>query len=334
MHIDLRTVSIKPLRHTFDHVARRLGADKPASRYQEGTFDLQADANFHYRPLWDPEHEIFDATRTALRMKDWYAFRDPRQFYYGTYTLARARMQETAESDFNFVESRGLTDALPEAVRSLALDVLTPLRHVAWGANMNSAAICAYGYGTAITQPCIYHAMDHLGMAQYLTRAALLLGDIEVLDTAKRQWLEAPMWQELRRYVENTLVMKDWFELFVAQHFVLDGLLYPLVYQQIDEELASRGGPALSMLTRFQSEWFAETTKWVDASLKTAAGESPENAVLLGRWTTQYRTAALAALAPIARHALGANADAALAEMAEALDARAKRAGIVTATAA
>ena len=34
MQIDLRTVSIKPLRHTFDNVARRIGADKPASRYQ------------------------------------------------------------------------------------------------------------------------------------------------------------------------------------------------------------------------------------------------------------------------------------------------------------
>jgi phenol hydroxylase P1 protein len=29
MHIDLRTVSIQPLRQTFDHLARRFG-DKPA----------------------------------------------------------------------------------------------------------------------------------------------------------------------------------------------------------------------------------------------------------------------------------------------------------------
>ena len=41
MQIDLRTVSIKPLRHTFDNIARRIGADKPASRYQEGTLDMQ-----------------------------------------------------------------------------------------------------------------------------------------------------------------------------------------------------------------------------------------------------------------------------------------------------
>src|SRR5215831_2956558 len=65
MQIDLRTVSITPLRQTFDHIAARLGADKPASRYIEATMDVQASANLHYRPTWDPEHEIFDPTRTA-----------------------------------------------------------------------------------------------------------------------------------------------------------------------------------------------------------------------------------------------------------------------------
>jgi len=100
MQIDLRTVTIKPIRQTFTHIADRIGPDKSASRYQEATLNVQADANFHYRPTWDPDHEIFDASRSALVMKDWYAFKDPRQYYYATYTIARARMQETAEADF------------------------------------------------------------------------------------------------------------------------------------------------------------------------------------------------------------------------------------------
>lgn len=328
MQIDLRTVSIKPLRQTFDHVARRIGGDKPASRYQEGTFDAQATANFHYRPLWDPEHELFDVTRTQVKMADWYAFKDPRQMYYGTYTLARARMQETAEGDFDFVESRGLATALPEVTRTLALDVLLPLRHLEWGANMNNAFICAYGYGTAITQPCIYQAMDHLGIAQYLTRVGLLLDDESALDVAKEAWLNDAKWQDLRRYVEDSFVLKDWFELFVAQNLVLDGLLYPLVYQHIDNAISAQGGPTVSMLTRFQNEWFAETRKWVDASIKTAAAESGENKALISQWTAQYRDKAIAALAPLAAHALGAQADEVMAELKEEFNARASKAGL------
>ncbi len=156
MHIDLRTVSIKPLRQTFDHIARRIGPDKAATRYQEGTLDVQATHNFHYRPTWDPDHEIFDASRSAIRMADWYAFKDPRQFYYGAYTLARAKQQETAESNFDFVEGRGLADSLPEELKETVLKLLLPLRHVAWGGNMNGAFITAYGYGTALTQPCLF----------------------------------------------------------------------------------------------------------------------------------------------------------------------------------
>jgi phenol hydroxylase P1 protein len=328
MHIDLRTVSIKPLRQTFDHVAARIGGDKPASRYQEGTFDLQAAANFHYRPLWDPEHEIFDATRTAIKMADWYAFKDPRQFYYGTYTLARARMQEKAEADFEFVEERKLADSYPQAAKQLALDVLLPLRHAEWGANMNNSSICAYGFGTAITQPCIYQAMDHLGMAQYLTRVGLLFDDVGALDVAKESWLKDAKWQGLRRYVEDSFVVKDWFELYVAQNLVLDGLLYPLIYTRFDQALAAQGGPVVSMLTRFQGEWYEESSKWVDASIKTAAAESEENRALLSRWVAVYRDRAVAALAPIAAHALGENTNTAMAELVQEFNRRAAKSGL------
>lgn len=328
MQIDLRTVSIEPLRQTFDHVAARLGGDKSATRYIEATMDVQANANFHYRPTWDPEHEIFDPARTAIVMKDWYAFKDPRQFYYGTYTQSRARLQEVAESDFDFVESRGLADGYDDAARRTALDFYVPLRHVAWGANMNGAAMCAYGYGTAITQACLYQGMDQLGIAQYLTRLGLTIGQQGDLEAAKHAWLAAPAWQSLRRYVEDTLVLKDWFELFVAQNVALDGLLFPLAYREVDAALAAKAGPTLSMLTRFQAEWFEDSSKWVDSVLRIAAAESPENKARLQGWLAHWRGRALQALEPAARLALGDATDAALARAAAQLDSRLAKAGL------
>lgn len=35
MQIDIKTTSIEPLRHTYSHIARRLGQDKPASRHPQ-----------------------------------------------------------------------------------------------------------------------------------------------------------------------------------------------------------------------------------------------------------------------------------------------------------
>ena len=328
MQIDLRTVSIQQQRQAFDHLVRRFG-DKPASRYQEGSYDIQAAENLHYRPTWAPEQQLYDKGITKIAMQDWYAFKDPRQFYYSTYTLTRARQQETTEANFGFVESRGLVEMLPEELKRIALRVLVPLRHAAWGANMNNTFICGYGFGTTFTQPCIYHAMDHLGIAQYLSRLGLLLGDTEALSEGKADWMEGEAWQPLRRYVEDCLVLRDPFELFVAQNVALDGLLYPLVYERIvDDFLSTRGASAVAMLTQFMNDWFDETRKWVDSVMKIAAAESEDNRALLQEWTQKWSSRAATVLQPVVNIALGADTDEAMSEEMLAFKSRLKKTGI------
>ncbi|MEC7816429.1 MAG: phenol hydroxylase, partial [Pseudomonadota bacterium] len=56
MSIEIKTTSMEPIRHTYSHIARRFG-DKPATRYQEASYDLEAKTNFHYRPQWDSRYE-------------------------------------------------------------------------------------------------------------------------------------------------------------------------------------------------------------------------------------------------------------------------------------
>jgi len=328
MQMDLRTITITPLRQTFGHLARRLGADKPASRYLEATMDLQPVENFHYRPTWDPTHEIFDKSRTRITMKDWYALKDPRQYYYGPWVLARGRMQETAEADFSLVEELGLAAAYPAQGRSLVEAVILPLRHLAWGSNINNSYVGAYSYGIAISQAATYASMDQLGVAQYLTRLGLTLGGVESLSAARSAWLQDPRWQELRRYVEDLMVMQDWFEVFLAQNFALEGLLYPLVFERFNERLNGAFGPVVSLLTRFPREWYAESAKWVDAVLKAAAADNASNKALLGEWTRTWRERALAALMPLAECAFDGAAAETLAAGAAQFTARAAKAGI------
>jgi phenol/toluene 2-monooxygenase (NADH) P1/A1 len=287
--IDLQAREIKALRTTYTHVARYVGADKAPTRYQEATFGAQPTANFHYRPTWEPEYELFDASRSAIKLAGWYVLRDPRQYYYASWTMARARQQESVEASYQFVEARGLLARLPDALRAHACKVLMPLRHVAWAGNMNNCSITAYGYGTALTAATMFHTMDQLGVAQYLTRLGLALDEPAVLDAGKRDWLDDPRWQVLRRHVEDTLVLKDPIELFVAQNLALDGLLYPLIFgAYVDDHLASQGGTAIAMLTAFMPEWHEESARWVDAVVKAAAAESAENRRLLSDWAARW----------------------------------------------
>lgn len=331
MSIEIKTTSIEPLRHTFSNVARRMGADKPASRYLEAMLDLQPTVNFHYKPLWDSEHELYDTGRTAIEMADWYAFRDPRQFYYGTWTQARAKQQDVAERNFAFVEKRELIETIEPAQRERICQTLVPLRHLEYAANLNNCYITAYGYGTATTQASMFAAIDRLGIAQYLSRIGLIFdgNSGESLDAAKAAWLEAPMWQPLRRLAEDMLVTKDWFELFIAQDLALDGLLYPLVYERFDADFARHHGTAVSMLTEFMSEWYADTGRWVDMTVKTAAAESEANREQLQTWLTHWGARAHEALLPLAEHVLGREqGPVVMNELREALTARAAKLGL------
>ena len=233
------------------------------------------------------------------------------------------------EANYQFVDSRHLLSKLSDDVRSSACRVLMPLRHVAWAGNMNNCFIAAYGYGTALTAAATFHAMDHLGIAQYLTRLGLALDEPGVLESGKNDWLGDPLWQVLRRHVEDTLVLKDPMEIFVAHNLALDGLLYPLIYGAfVDDHLAARGGTAIAMLTGFMPEWHDETARWIDAVVKAAAAESAGNRALIAGWAKTWGERAMAALAPVAEIALGNEGQTALAAARTAYDARCSKAGL------
>lgn len=329
MNIDLHSREIRPLRNTFDHVAKYIGHDKTATRYEEATYGAQPSANFHYRPTWAPEYELFDAKRSKVVLADWYCLKDPRQFYYSTWTNTRARQQEAMEANFQFVENRGLLSMMDSEAVDLALNILLPLRHVAWGANMNNASICAYGYGTAFTAPAMFHAMDNLGIAQYITRLGLVMGEAADLDTAKEAWLNAPEWQGLRQLVEDSFVIADPFELFVAQNLCFDGLLYPLIYGQfVNKTLAQKGASSVALMTSFMTDWLEETSRWIDSVIKRASTESAENKQLIQQWTQDWSARALLALKPLSEKAFGADSTSVLAQVKAGFEQRAQKVGI------
>lgn len=330
MSIEISAKSITPIRLSYGNLIERFGDKRPPSRYQEAAYDVQPTANFHYRPLWDKNHEIYDTSRTAIVMEDWYSFADPRQYYYGTYTIARSKQQEVAEHNYAFVDKRDLLEELPDDIKQSVRDILIPLRHIEWGANMNNCQIDCMGYGSTICSVAMFNAMDRLGMAQYITRIGLLLDGNETttLDAAKKDWMEGPQWQGLRHAVEDMFVLEDWFELMVAQNFVLDGLLFPLFWDRFERKLSKSGGGTIAMLTEFMPQWYSETVRWTNALAKVTAAESTENKELLSTWLNKWVSRLCEAIEPVAVEAFGPEGTSELAEVKEELLARLGKQGL------
>jgi phenol hydroxylase P1 protein len=334
MTVEIRVQSVKPLRQTFGHIARRFG-DKPATRYQEGTYDLQSTVNHHYKPLWDPEHDIYDTRRTAIVMADWYALKDPRQYYYGSWTIARSKHQEAADRQMEFAQSRDLLRQLPTELQAALQRAILPLRHYEWGANTNLCFTTAYGYGTALTQATAMATMDRLGMAQHVSRIGLLLdGNTGAsLAEAKRLWLEDGAWQGLRRQMEAIFVRRDPIETFVAQALVADALVYDLCFRRFEPLWTASQGAGVATLLDFPLRWQEENNRWVDAVVKAMAAESDANRQVLQGWVSTWRAAWLAALTQLAAAVLGeTEGAAALAATDAGLAARLAKLGLNTAT--
>lgn len=300
MAYEIRQNVIDPVRPGFDWVQDRLG--RPANRYEEASMYIQPEENFHYRPLWDPDHEIFDPTYTALTLSDWYSFTDPRQYYYYTYNHTRAKSAEQLDGTLEYLDDVGAMHNLGGAWRQLLLHCLGPLRHFEYGAHLVLTQVSRYAYGTTIEQAAIYSAFDHLGNAQQLTKILLKLPEgLDGLKVAKESWMQASAFQPLRKYIEDVLVLSDWGEQWAAMNLVLGPYLYPLVFGRGEDAGRETGLGMAGVALRYFLNWYRNDRQWSDRLLEVFLQEPHyDNESILRQFVETWRPPARAAVVAIA----------------------------------
>lgn len=306
MQYELRTLVIEPKRKTFTNLAERYG-DRPASRYEEGSVEVQAAESFHYRPLWDPQHELFDPRWSALKLTDPDSFTDPRQYYYAPYVTARAHLHEAFAATLDYLDKRDLLSRLPAPWAAVLGELVVPLRHYESGAQMILTYGCRFAHGSTVEQCCSFAAFDRIGNAQLLSRAGIALGggtDV-LLTKAKTAWTTAAALQPLRRLTEELLVEKDWAVALTGLDLT-DQLLYALVYRHLDEAALLAGAGGYSLIAQHLAGWFADQRRWVDA-LQEAWAADPQH----GAANSAVLAAVLEDVLPRAQAAVGALAAAA-----------------------
>lgn len=314
MQYELRTQVIEPSRRTFTNLVRRFG-DRPASRYEEGSIDIQPMENFHYRPLWAPDKWQYDPTFTAFRLTDPYSFLDPRQLYYAPYVQSRSAMNDAFAKSLDYVETRSLMQKLPAGWDAVVADVLLPLRHYEAGAQLVSIEGSRMAYGTTIDQCCTYAAFDRIGNAQNISRIGIVYSDghDHALGTAKEKWLNEPEMQGLRRLMEEVLIENDYAKELLAID-LCDRLLYGVMYTHLDEAALMGGAGAYSLLAQHFASWFADQRRWIDHLITTwfadeeyaASNKAAFDDVLARRWVQIVDAVRLVAAAVDSRVQTGA----------------------------
>ncbi len=278
MQYELRYQVIEPKRHTYQNVIDRLG-DQPASRYLEGTLDVQPKENFHYRPTWIQDRELYDARYSALVLTDPYSFLDPRQYYYTPYVTNRAAHHEEFGKTLGYLEKRDLLAKMPDPWRAVLGSVIVPLRHFESGAQLITVNGARFAHGTSLSQCCTYAAFDRIGNAQQLSRIGIALGGGtgELLAVAKTEWMEGEHLQPLRKLVEHVMLEQDWAEGVLAVDLI-DSLLYPVLYSGLDDAALLGGAGAYSLVGQHFTSWFADQRKWLDAAVTAWVADADNGA--------------------------------------------------------
>lgn len=299
MQFELRQQVIEPLRQTFTPLVKRYG-DRPATRYEEGSIGIQSTEQFHYRPLWDPEHDIYDADYSVLKLTDPDAYTDPRQFYYTPYVVNRAGLHEAFGRNLTYVVDRDLLTKMPQAWQDLVAKTVLPLRYYESGAQLLNVEGGRFAYGTTIEQVFTYASFDRIGNAQILSRIGIALGanSDAVLATTKPAWMDDPKLQGLRRLIEELLVEKDWALSNIGLD-LSDRLIFPLLTAHLDEAALLGGAGAYSLLIQQLGVWWKEQRKWFDPLIKAWVSD-PEH----GKANTEALQAAVRKIMPQAAAAV------------------------------
>lgn len=300
---NIRTHTIEPRRNTYAHVERRFGT-KNASRYQEVTYRAQHEENFHYRPLWGPQNEIYDTNYSVLKMTDPYDYSDPRQFYYATFVAKRSEEYENFAKNLKFIEERNLTSRLSEHWTKVIGELYLPMRHWEGACQLIGAHGLRFAWGHTISQVLALSTFDRLGNAQAHSMIGLTVasGTTEALDAAKEQWMDADAMQPLRKYAEESIAELDWGK-GVFNVDLIDAQLFPLMHTYVEDMALSEGATVMSLLNQHFTTWYADQQKWLNPLIKAWVSDENHgeaNAKAIGEMVAAQLPAATAAVTPIA----------------------------------
>lgn len=225
------TVHMQPDHQAFDHPRGRIDAPEWYLLREDGT------------PLWN-------AASTALRLDDWYAWRDPAQHWQRTYVRHQEQQEGAIE---RMTEDAALDGSLAELDAAWVRDVLCG-HYRAWSffeyAIFRALAPSQReALSDTLGNALCFQCFDHLRHAQdvicYLVE--LEHHSAAVDDAAgKRAWMDAAAYQPARRLAEEIMACRDWAELMLGLNLVVAPLLQQLAVSEVVRRGALPNGDAVA----------------------------------------------------------------------------------------
>lgn len=253
--------------------------------------------------LWNP-------ASTALRVPDWYAWRDPAQQWQRTYV----RHQEQQESSIErATEDAALDGSLaemdPRWIRGVLCGHYRAWSFFEYAIFRALAPSQREALSDTLGNALCFQSFDHLRHAQdvicYLVE---LEHHSDAVDDAagKRAWLEAPAYQPARRLAEEIMANRDWAELMLGLNLVVAPLLQQVAVSELVRRSALPNRDAVAAhivmtVERDRRRNVAAAQALATLAVEASNPHAADNRAIIQRWLddwTHRADAAAVALAP------------------------------------
>jgi toluene monooxygenase system protein E len=293
----MSTLPRKTQLKTYSHLA---GERRLPSEYQIGSSRL------HWYPqrgfevatplgAWCEEH------RSLLQCGDWERFADPRATTYAGYTRLQAQQETFVDGLLQSIEDQGYDARLPPAAVRLFDRLLAPLRFPLHGMQLLAAYVGQMAPAGRITIAAAFQAADEVRRIQRIAYRMALLQRTHAGADSRKAWQSEPLWQPLRKLVEELLVVWDWGECFCALNLSLKPRFEELFIVGVARAAREKGDPLLAELLGSLGHDGRWHRQWAAALAQAVVADRAENEALLRQWTGVWDARVAEALQPFAR---------------------------------
>ena len=284
-------------------------AQRRASLYEDVTIDTQPSVHRHLNRGWPVSFEdgrgTWDDASTALGSVDWFAFRDPGEYWERPFYQRETAIEQQIDGAMQSAVEQGLIDDFgPEWIEFLRANLQVPA-YVEHGLGFALATIGRACLSDSVaTCVCLQAAMKQRS-AQALVLYAM---DLEQhhgpfpIAAARDAFKSEAAWQPTRRYLERLAATPDWGEVIVAANLCFEPIVGTLLRRELGIRAAAANGdtvtPVLARVATQEWEW---AQAWSTRLVRFLSGDpehGPANRAVIEQWLADWE--------PLANEAAGA----------------------------
>lgn len=228
-------------------------AKRRPTQYEEVTVHTQwSPKNYAAQGWFSPSSTgkpPWDENSTRLHANDWWGYRDPTQQWFRTYVDGQAKQEEAIELTVEGAKRSRVFAGFTPAWREVLATYYAAYRYFEYGLFLCLCYVQREALSDVAAAPLVFQGLDKDRHAQAIALYGMDLEEaIPGFSDAKAQpvWMEDPLYQPSREYVERLLACRDWGEIAIAINLILEPLVATLLTREFLSRFASHHGDAVT----------------------------------------------------------------------------------------